>query len=321
MIGAMPSRQHGDPEIYSMGGTDKHTHATTVSAAGRHWNRLAWALGLTVTYMAAEIIGGLVTGSLALLADAAHMLTDAGGLALALFAIRFAARPATPQKTFGYLRTEILSALTNAVVLLLLTIYILYEAYQRFLSPPEILSGPMLAIAIVGLLVNFASMRLLASGSSESLNVKGAYFEVLSDMLGSLGVIAAALIVMFTGWNLADPVIGAGIGLFIVPRTWNLLRQATNILLEGTPPEVDVRLLERNLLVIPGVQAVHDLHVWTITSGLDAMSAHLLVADMAESPRVLRTARSMLSEEFRIDHVTLQIEDEALRAQGKPLRI
>lgn len=298
-----------------------HSHSTTVSAAGRHWTRLAWALGLTLTYMAAEVVGGLITGSLALLADAAHMLTDAGGLALALIAIRFAARPATPQKTYGYLRAEILSALTNAVVLLILTVYILYEAYQRVLSPPEILGGPMLAIASVGLVVNFVSMRLLAGGSSESLNVRGAYFEVLSDMLGSLGVIVAALVVMFTGWSLADPIIGAGIGLFIVPRTWKLLKEVTNILLEGTPPEVDISLLKRRLLAIPGVQDARDLHVWTITSGLDALSAHLLVGDMADSRRILREARSMLSEEFKIDHATLQIEDEALRAEGKPLKI
>ena len=162
------------------------------TAAARHAGRLAWALALTATYMFAEIAGGLITGSLALLADAAHMLTDVGGLALALLAIRFAAREATPQRTFGYLRMEVLSALTNAVVLLLLTVYILYEAYQRFLAPPDILSGPMLIVACVGLIVNLVSMWLLAGGSSESLNVKGAYFEVLSDMLGSIGVIIAA---------------------------------------------------------------------------------------------------------------------------------
>lgn len=269
--------------------------------------------------MVAEVIGSVITGSLALLADAAHMLTDAGGLALALLAIRFAARPATPQKTYGYLRAEILSAQANAVVLLLVTLYILYEAYQRFVSPPEILGGPMLAVAVVGLFVNFASMWLLAGGASESLNVRGAYFEVLSDMLGSLGVIAAALIVMLTGWRLADPIIAAGIGLFIVPRTWNLLKQVTNILLEGTPPEVDVALLERKLLAIPGVQAVHELHVWTITSGLDSMSGHIVVADMAEARRVLRAARAILAEEFNIDHVTIQMEDEALRAEEKVL--
>lgn len=304
-----------------MGAGHDHGAALAGSAAGRHRGRLVWALALTLTYMAAEVIGGLATGSLALLADAAHMLTDAGGLALALVAIRFAERPATPQKTYGYLRTEILAALANAVVLLLLTVYILYEAYRRFIDPPEVIGGPMLAVAAVGLLVNLISMRLLAGGSSESLNVQGAYFEVLSDMLGSLGVIIAALVVMFTGWRLADPLIGAGIGLFIVPRTWSLLKQVTHILLEGTPPEVDIALLERRLLAIPGVTALHDLHVWTITSGLNALSCHLVVARPADTRPALREARRLLAEDFKIDHTTIQVEDEALRAEEKPLHV
>ena len=293
--------------------------AVAGSAAGRHRGRLGWALGLTLAYMAAEVVGGLLTGSLALLADAAHMLTDAGGLALALLAIRFAQRPATPQKTYGYLRTEILAALANAVVLLLLTVYILYEAYRRLADPPEVIGGPMLAVAAVGLAVNLVSMRLLAAGSAESLNLKGAYFEVLSDMLGSLGVILAAVVVMLTGWRLIDPIVGAGIGLFIVPRTWSLLRQVTHILLEGTPPEVDLRLLERELLAVPGVVAVHDLHVWTITSGVDSMSGHLVVADARDGPRVLRDARAVLAGAFKIDHVTIQVEDAAAQAAEKAL--
>ena len=268
--------------------------------------------------MAAEVIGGLWTGSLALLADAAHMLTDAGGLVLALIAIRFAERPATPQKTYGYVRTEVLSALTNAVVLLLLTVYILYEAYQRFLSPPEILGGPMLAIAAVGLVVNLISMKLLSAGSSESLHVKGAYFEVLSDMLGSLGVIVAAVVVMLTGWTLADPIIGAGIGLFIVPRTWTLLKQVVHILMEGTPPEVNLLLLERKLLDLPGVTGVHDLHVWSITSGLDAMSCHLSVSDMSQARTTLLSANEAMKTDFGLKHTTIQIEDQAMRqAEGE----
>ncbi|MFC7693958.1 cation diffusion facilitator family transporter [Paeniroseomonas aquatica] len=264
---------------------------------------------------------GLITGSLALLADAAHMMTDAGGLALALMAIRFGERPATPQRTYGYLRAEILSALANAVVLLVLTIYILYEAYRRFVDPPEVLGWPMLLVAAVGLAVNLISMRLLSGGSSESLNVQGAYFEVLSDMLGSLGVIVAALVIMWTGWELADPIIGAGIGLFIVPRTWNLLRQATHILLEGAPPRVDVGLMERGIATIPGVVAVHDLHVWTITSGLDAMSAHVTVQDTAEGIRVLRDVRILVKERFGIDHITVQVEDEGLRGTEKATQV
>jgi cobalt-zinc-cadmium efflux system protein len=291
--------------------SDGHAHgASALTAAGRHKSSLYIALALTLAYMVAEVIGGLITGSLALLADAAHMLTDAGGLALALFAIHFAQKPATPRKTYGYLRTEILSAMANAVVLLLLTFYILYEAYQRFLNPPEILSGPMLAVAAAGLVVNFISMRLLSSGSSESLNLKGAYFEVLADMLGSLGVILAALVVMFTGWTLADPLIGAGIGLFIVPRTWSLLSQATHILMEGVPAEVDISLLENALKDIPGVTAVHDIHVWTITSGLDSMSGHIVIGEGIDSHTVLRAAKTVLEERFHLQHVTIQIEDQ-----------
>ncbi|MDZ5449282.1 cation diffusion facilitator family transporter [Labrys sp. ZIDIC5] len=287
------------------------------TAAGRHKGSLLAAFALTSAFMVAEVVGGLWTGSLALLADAAHMLTDAGGLALALIAIRFAERPATPQKTYGYVRMEVLSALTNAVVLLLLTVYILYEAYERFRNPPEILGGPMLAVAATGLAVNLISMKLLSGGSSESINVKGAYFEVLSDMFGSLGVILAALVVMLTGWTKVDPLIGAGIGLFIVPRTWILLRQAVHILMEGTPPEVDLALLEKKLVEIPGVVAVHDLHVWTITSGLDAMSGHLVLADMARAREVLVAARELVGHEFGISHVTIQTEDRALReAEG-----
>lgn len=291
------------------------------SAAARHKRRLALALGLTSTFMAVEVVGGLLTGSLALLADAAHMLTDAGGLALALLAIRFGERPATPQRTYGYLRAEILSALANAVVLLLLTIYILYEAYQRFVEPPEVLGLPMLLVAAVGLAVNLVSMRLLAGGSSESLNVQGAYFEVLSDMLGSLGVIVAAVVVMATGWTLADPIIGAGIGLFIVPRTWKLLSQAAHILLEGTPPQVDVGLMERSIAEVGDVVAVHDLYVWTITSGLDSMSAHVVVRDGADGARVLGDVRALVAQRFGIDHVTLQVEDARQRETEARLRV
>lgn len=298
----------------------EHEHAIPRSAAGRHRGRLWWAFGLTVTYMTAEVIGGLVTGSLALIADAAHMLTDAGGLALALMAIRFAERPATLRNTYGFLRAEILSAVVNAVVLLILSVYILNEAYRRFVDPPEILGGPMLAVAVVGLVVNLVSMKLLAGGSSESINVKGAYFEVLSDMLGSLGVIVAAVVVMLTGWRLVDPLIGAGIGLFIVPRTWRFLSQAIHVLLEGAPPQIDVAELERRLREIPGVADVHDIHVWTITSGLDAMSGHLVTENAAQAPQILRDARRVLSE-IGIDHTTIQIEDSKFREDEADLQV
>lgn len=305
--------------------SEGHGHgASAVSsktAGARYERNLAWALGLTLTYLIAEVIGAFVTGSLALLADAAHMLTDVGGLGLALLAIRFAARPATPQKTYGYLRAEILSALLNAVVLLVLTVYILFEAYERFANPPEVLSWPMLIVAVIGLAVNLVSMRLLSGGSSASLNVQGAYFEVLSDMLGSLGVIVAALVIMWTGWTLADPIIGALIGLFIVPRTWRLISQAVHILLEGVPPNIDLGLLEKVLKEIPGVKAVHDLHVWTITSGFDSMSGHIVVTDVSESPRLLCAVRDTLKDKFGLDHVTVQIENEEMRGQEPPSHI
>jgi cobalt-zinc-cadmium efflux system protein len=302
-----------------MGAGHSHGPPAGTTAGGRHKSRLQWALALTASFVGVEVVGGLLTGSLALLADAAHMLTDVAGLALALLAIRFAERPATPQKTYGYVRMEVLSALANASVLLLLTVYILYEAWQRFRDPPEILSGPMLAVAVAGLVVNLISMRLLVAGASESLNVKGAYFEALGDMLGSLGVIVAALIVMFTGWTLADPIVGAGIGLFIVPRTWVLLKQVVHILMEGTPPEIDLALLEKKLLEIDGVTAVHDLHVWTLTSGLDAMSCHLVIDDMARARATLAGACEAMHTEFGLTHTTIQIEDQDLR-DNEPAR-
>ncbi len=287
-----------------------HTHTPT--AAGRHKGALVGALALTASFMLVEVIGAYWTGSLALLADAAHMLTDAGGLTLALIAIRFSERPATPQKTYGYARMEVLSALANAVVLLLLAIYILFEAYKRFINPPEILGMPMLVVAVIGLLVNFASMRLLMAGSKESLNMRGAYLEVMGDMLGSLGVIIAASVVLLTGWSGADASIGAGIGLFIVPRTWNLLKSAVHILMEGTPPHVDLALIETRLMALEGVETVHDLHVWTITSGLDAMSCHLIVRDDTKLRQTLQAGHDLMRDEFSIKKTTIQIENPGL---------
>lgn len=295
-----------------------HSHGSARPAAGgssgaRHVRSLRIALVLTATYLVAEVVGAIITGSLALLADAAHMLTDVGGLALALFAIWFAQRPASPSKTYGYLRAEILAALGNALILLLLTVYILYEAWKRLFEPPEVLGLPMLIVAVIGLIVNLISMRILAAGSNESLNLKGAYFEVLADMLGSIGVIVSAVIVIFTGWPLADPITGAAIALFIVPRTWSLMSQAINILLEGTPTGVDMPALDKGLRAIPGVIGVHDLHVWTITSGVDAMSCHLVVSDGVDGQATLVAARELLHETAGIDHTTIQIETEATR--------
>ncbi|MGE0405134.1 MAG: cation diffusion facilitator family transporter [Candidatus Korobacteraceae bacterium] len=280
------------------------------SAARRHQAKLKLAILLTTGYMLTEAMGGIITGSLALIADAGHMLTDAGALGLSLIAISFAERPATPQKSFGYLRAEILAAIVNAAVLLLISAYILYEAWQRFTAPPEITSWPMLVIASIGLVVNLISMRLLASASKESLNLKSAYLEVFSDSLGSLGVIAAAIIMWTTQWYLADPIFGAAIGLFIVPRTWMLIKEATHILMEGVPAHVDVKAVEREMKSIDGVVAVHDLHIWTLTSGFDSMSAHVRVNTTRNHDVLLEELGTMLRNKFKIEHTTIQIEEE-----------
>jgi cobalt-zinc-cadmium efflux system protein len=288
------------------------------TAAGRHTGALVRTLVGTTAFMLVEVIGGLWTGSLALLADAAHMLTDVGGLGLALFAIWMAAKPPTADKTYGYYRVEILAALINAVVLFVIAIAILVEAYRRFWAPPEVLGGPMLVIAVIGLGVNLVGLWFLRRGSGESLNVHGAYLEVLGDALGSVGVIVAALIVLLTGWYPADPLISVGIGLFILPRTWGVLRQAVNVLLEGTPAHIDVRALEAAMREVPGVRRVHDLHVWTLTSGKDAMSAHVVVDGVAEGDRLTRTLHDLLHERFGVEHTTIQIETEPLVQIGVP---
>lgn len=283
-----------------------HTHQ--ISAAGKNKRPLAIVFCLTFFYLIVEVIGGLWTGSLALLADAGHMLTDVAGVGLALLAIWFAEKPASPEKTYGYYRVEILAALTNAVVLIFISLYILYEAYQRFKNPPEVHSAGMLAVASVGLVINIAGVFILRSGSKESLNMKGAYFEVLSDMLTSVGVIIAGIIMLTTGWYYADPLISAGIGLFILPRTWALLKDAVAVLLEGTPSDVNITALRESLSKIEGVEEVHDLHVWSLTSGVNAMSVHTVLAEGAEHDDVLERVHKACKSEFHIEHITAQTE-------------
>lgn len=289
-----------------------HGHAHARTATGEHVRPLAWTLALTGGFLLVEVAGAVWTGSLALLADAGHMFTDVGGLALALFAVWFATKPPTRAKTYGYYRVEILAALVNAVALLGISAFIAYEAYRRLRAPAPVLGGPMLAIAVAGLLVNLVGLLLLRRGSAHSLNVKGAYFEVLSDALGSLGVIVAAAIIMATGWTWVDPVVGLGIGLFIIPRTWRLLSQAVNVLLEGTPPHLDIAEVERLMRQVPGVLQVHDLHVWTLTSGKYAMSGHALVEDIAGGEQILRALHTVLHERFGLDHTTIQLEPRPL---------
>jgi cobalt-zinc-cadmium efflux system protein len=283
-----------------------HGHSHT--AAGKNKRRLGIVLALTTTYLIAEIVGAWLTGSLALLADAGHMLTDVAGIAFALFAIRFAERPATPERTYGFYRMEILAALANALVLIGISLYILYEAYERFLNPPEIQSGVMLAVASVGLVVNIVGIYLLRGASQESLNMKGAYFEVMSDMLTSIGVIVAGLIMWTTGWYYADPLISAGIGLFILPRTWMLLRDAVSVLLEGTPADVNLATLREGIKRVAGVVDVHDLHVWSLTSGVNAMSVHAVIDDHALHDEVLMAVQKQVTSEFKIKHATVQVE-------------
>ena len=284
-----------------------HAHGGQ-SAAGKNKKNLAIVLGLTTAYLVAEIVGGLWTGSLALLADAGHMLTDVAGLALALLAIWFAEKPATPERTYGYYRFEILAALTNAVVLIGISLYILYEAYERFKNPPEVQSGGMLIIAAIGLVINIVGMFILRAGSQESLNMKGAYFEVLSDMLTSIGVIIAGIIMLTTGWYYADPLISAGIGLFILPRTWALLKESVAVLLEGTPTDVNLENLRESLAKIEGVAEIHDLHVWSLTSGVNAMSVHAVLMSDDQHDAVMTRVHDFVTKNFKISHVTVQTE-------------
>lgn len=283
-----------------------HGHSHT--PAGKNKKRLAIVLALTTAYLIAEVVGGLLTHSLALLADAGHMLTDVAGLGLALMAIQFAERPATPERTYGFYRVEILAALTNGVVLIGISIYILYEAYQRFRNPPEVQSGAMLGVALVGLVINIVGIYLLRAASEESLNMKGAYFEVMSDMLTSIGVIAAAIIMLTSGWYYADPLISAGIGLFILPRTWLLLRDAEGVLLEGTPTDVNLATLREAIGNVNGVAEIHDLHVWSLTSGVNAMSVHTVLADHGLHDEVLAAVQKKVTSEFKIAHATVQVE-------------
>lgn len=288
---------------------------SAVSSAGEHRRALRITFGLTLAYFAVEVIGGWLTNSLALLADAGHMLTDVFGLGLALFAIWISQRSASPSKTYGYYRAEILAALANALVLFGVSFYILVEAYRRFREPPAVNSLPMLAVAAVGLGVNLVGIWNLRRGSKVSLNMQGAFLEVVSDTLGSLAVIAAAAIMYFTGWYYADPIFGVLIGLFILPRTWGLMMQAINILLEGAPAHINLKAVEEAMRSTPNVAAAHDLHVWTITSGMDALSAHIVLAEGVSkeaAQQTLERLNALLKERFGIEHTTIQLEYASL---------
>jgi cobalt-zinc-cadmium efflux system protein len=277
---------------------------------GRGADRRALAIvfALTGTFMVAEVVGGLITGSLALLADAGHMLSDAFSLGVALFAVWLAGKPATPNRSFGYKRAEILAALLNGATLVAISVWIFVEAYQRFFEPPEILGGWMLAVATLGLVVNLAGAAILSRSSGESLNLQGALRHVVADILGSIGAIVAALIILSTGWGYADPIISVLIGLLVLGSSWKLLRDSTNVLLEGTPPGIDAHEIGRSMVDAEGVVEVHDLHIWTITSGFPALAAHVLVGHEENCHARRRDLEELLIREYGIEHTTLQVD-------------
>jgi cobalt-zinc-cadmium efflux system protein len=295
-----------------VGAGHDHHHGSVANAAHRHRGRLWAAFALLGALMVVEAVTAFRTGSLALLSDAGHMFTDVLGIGMALAAITATRRAgADPQRTFGLYRLEVLAALANAVLLSGVAVYVVVEAVRRFGDPPEVLAGPMLVVALLGLLANVGAFALLRSGAKESINLQGAYLEVLGDLLGSLGVIGAALLIAVTDWWWADPLVAVAIGLFILPRTWRLGRAALRILVQAAPEHLEVTKVHDRLAAVPGVAEVHDLHVWTLTSGMEVASAHLTMAPGAEVGAVLSAARSALHEDFRIEHATLQIEPGA----------
>ena len=297
-----------------------HEHApSALSAAGRHRRPLLIAFLLTLSYALVEAGTGIGFGSLALLSDAGHMLTDVVGLGMALAAIQLAGVRRDPSHTYGLYRLEVLAALVNAGLLFAVAGYVLYEAARRFFAPSEVPGTALLVVAVIGLIVNLISFLLLREGAKESLNLRGAFLEVFSDMLGSAGVIVAGIILITTGWPYADPIIGAAIGVFILPRAWRLGREALRVLLEVAPPDCDVGEARSRLAALPGVEDVHDLHIWTLTSGMNMASGHVSVTTAADVGPVVRAARDLLERDFAVGHVTLQCEpadDEGARCAG-----
>jgi cobalt-zinc-cadmium efflux system protein len=302
---------------HSHGHSHGHSHAPGAGAAragARHKKRLAFAFVLLAVFTVIEAATAVATRSLALLSDAGHMLTDVLGLAMALAAIHLAdraeRRDGPTQRTFGLYRLEILAALANAVLLLGVAAYVLVEAVRRLGDPAEVLGGPMLVVAVLGLVANLVAFAALREGSRDSLNVEGAYLEVVADTLGSAGVVAAAVVLQVTGWQWVDPLVAVAVGLFILPRTWRLGGQAIRILVQAAPPGTDLDALRAELSGIEGVVDVHDLHVWTLTSEMDVASAHLMVCAGTDSHGVLDQARVVLRDRYDIEHATLQVEPD-----------
>jgi len=288
-----------------------HSH----SAAGTHRGRLFAVLAISCTILVTEVIVGIAANSLALLADAGHVFADVVGTTLALVAISLAARPATRARSFGYYRFEILAAVLNAMLLFAIAGYVLFEAWKRLFDAPTVATGPMLVVASGALIANAVAVWLLRAGQASSLNLRGAYLEVLNDAFGSAAVLVAGLVIMFTGFQQADAIASALIGLLILPRTWGLLREAVDILLEATPKNVDMHRVREHILEAPGVRDVHDLHAWTITSGLNVLSAHVTIEEGARQADVLDALCRCLSTQFDIEHSTFQLETEDRQPQ------
>lgn len=277
---------------------------------------LSWAFGITAGFMVVEAAGGILTGSLALLSDSAHMLTDSAALGLSLLAARLGEKPVSSEKSFGYRRIEVLAALANGLALWAIAGFIAHEAYQRFFSPRPVSAGPMLAVAVAGFFANLASAFMLEKSHAHNINVRGALLHVMTDLLGSAGVITAAVIMMTTGWTRADPLISAGIVLLVLYSSWELIGDAFHILMEGTPPHIRPEDVREALSGLEGVLDVHELHIWALTPGFESLSAHLLVSDSSRSSALLKAAHCMLEEKFGIDHCTLQIETELIEKKS-----
>jgi cobalt-zinc-cadmium efflux system protein len=285
-----------------------HEHSDDARATGSQARPLAITLALVLLYMGLEIVGGVLSGSLALLADAGHMLSDAGALALTLFALKVARRPPTSERTYGYYRAEILAALANGATLVAIALFIFVEAFERLRNPPEVQGPLMLAVASGGLIVNLTGLWLLRGGREENLNVRGAWLHVLTDALGSLQAIVAGALIWAFEWNWVDPVASILIGLLVIYSSWSRIRQSVAVLMEGTPGHIQLDYVRGALLQLPGVTSVHDLHVWTITSGFVALSAHLACVDPARDDEVLRSAQDLLARRFGIRHSTIQLD-------------
>lgn len=291
-----------------------HSHDHNHGHNHQHTNNkkaLFWSFLLIASFMIVEVIGGIMTNSLALLSDAGHMLSDAASLGLSLFALKLGERKATQSKTFGYKRFEIIAAALNGLTLIVISIYIFFEAYHRLLNPPEIQSMGMLAISVIGLLVNILAAWILMRGDKdENLNVRSAFLHVLGDMLGSVGAIAAALLIYFFGWGFADPIASIAVAILIIISGWRVSKDALHVLMEGTPPQIKLDEVRESLLKISNVIDVHDIHVWSITSGVFMLSSHITVDVNGMHDEVLHHAQTILHDDFGIDHSTIQVEGE-----------